>query len=260
MANKMKNKQGAANDTKSRSGTIPSTSIAVYDMVDACIASLQLVDQKDPIDSLVEGLVYYFRIDPFGSEIRLRNLLQVFVDTSKTSNHLEHQSLLEIAKQSLTDKDPLAVVLKGIVELVSINLSLTVDGSGKAEFYKKALENFGAFEQQLVGRTLPTPRWIVDAVVMIRSLHCMFWMYATTAVYKDVKEKDGVLRFVKDERQTAPRQFIWSDSPFENVEKKEMEAVFSSDMCEEALSHLAPLIIFILKGNSQHSTMRQSCS
>lgn len=98
MADKKKNKQDYANDTKSKSRTIQPTSIAVYDMVDACTVSLRLVSEKDPVDSLVEGLVYYFRIDPFGSENRLRKLLQAFVDTSKTSNHAEHQSLVETAK------------------------------------------------------------------------------------------------------------------------------------------------------------------
>ncbi|TID23485.1 hypothetical protein E2P81_ATG03056 [Venturia nashicola] len=68
---------------------------------------------------------------------------------------------------------------------------------------------------------------------MIRGFHCMFWMYTTNGVYEDVVEKDGRLNFTKDKRQKTPLEFIWSPSSFDQVDEKDMEAIFSTDIARK---------------------------
>jgi hypothetical protein len=225
----------------------------IFDLLDAVILCLRRGSASDPVETFIQGLASYLQNDPFGSQIRLRELLKVFRDSGGSSKHAEYKKLLEVAKKSLASENPLEVVMNGIVELVSANKSLEKGSTEKEKFYKDLVTNHAGFKQHLAAQNLPPPRWLVDAVVLIESLHCLFWMCTTNGVYRDVFEKNGKLHFTKDKRQNTPREFIWSSEPFAQINKKDMAAIFSSDVCEEALTQLAPLVIFILKGENYPS-------
>ncbi|KAE9986461.1 hypothetical protein EG328_005687 [Venturia inaequalis] len=231
------------NDTEN-----PLPKYIIFDTLDAVIVSLDASSPaSDPVESLIQGLVEYLKCDPLGSQIRLGKILQAFHDNTMHSKHAERKALRNLTKTCLDSKNLLRELMKGIVAIVSNNPVLTQGTSEKAAFYRTLDAQQSKLQIRLTAQNTKPPQWLDRAVVLIRSLHRMFWMYTTNGVYTDVIEKDGKLNFTKDKRQQTPLEFIWSTSSFDQVDKKDMEAIFSTDKCEEVLTQLAPLIIFILK-------------